>query len=190
METRRAMHTFTIVICAVACAITAAAALPGLCQTAQAEIVHNDFEQDCEGWYGNADSVALSTANTSGYASSSGLSVTGRTASGEGAASCEGTCLDGGVEYNYSVMVYSESDETFRLTLRCTDRATGSTTERTLASANAASGEWTELSASYTAPTDSTDFTLTITTDSTDDFYLDNIRITEDPAIASITVQG
>lgn len=182
MEIRKRMHTFMIVICAAACAVTAAAAAPGLSQTAQAEIIHNDFEQDCEGWYGNADSVALSTGNSSGYASSSGLAVTGRSGSGEGAASCEGTRLDGGVEYTYSAMVYSESDETFRLTLRCTDRETGSSTERTLASADAQSGEWTELVAVYAAPADSTDLTLTITTDSTNDFCLDNIRITEDPS--------
>ncbi|MBR4102089.1 MAG: endo-1,4-beta-xylanase, partial [Oscillospiraceae bacterium] len=77
-----------------------------------------------------------------------------------------------------SMKVYSAEDETFHLNLLCIDDATGEETVVELDSAAVKGGEWTELSAVYTAPKDSYEFRLTLTTDSTNDFAFDEVKIT------------
>lgn len=153
--------------------------LPVLTDNAYAaEIVSNDFEVSYEGWHPNNDVVVLTAEDGVGYDGTRGMSVTGRTDSSQGVSSSKGFYLYGGISYDYSVKVYSESDETFRLALRILDRDTDEETVVELDSAKAKAGKWTELSAVYTAPENSYEFELIITTDSTNDFAFDDLSIT------------
>lgn len=161
------------------CSISMLSSMP--ISTAQAaELVKNDFEINYDGWYGDSadDTVELIAAAAMGYQGSRGMLVTGRTSAEEGASSQKGFYLGGGVKYDYSVRVYSETDEAFRLTLSVMDEETGEVTVKELAVKNVKAGEWTELSASYKAPRKSCDFKLTITTDSTNDFLFDDVTVT------------
>lgn len=140
-------------------------------KTYASELVFNDFEVNYGGWYGNSDSVKLSAENNSGFENSRGMMVEGRKSASDGASSSKGFYLEGGKEYTYSVQVYSEKAQKFHLSLLCIDMETGEETVKELISENTGAGEWKELSAEYTAPENSYEFRLTITTDSTDDFY-------------------
>lgn len=153
--------------------------LPALTDNAYAaEVVSNDFEISYEGWHPNNDAVTLTAEDGIGYDGTRGMSVTGRTDSTQGVSSSKGFYLYGGISYDYSVKVYSESSETFRLTLRTLDRETDEETIVELDSAKAKAGEWTELSGVYAAPENSYEFELVITTDSTNDFAFDDLMIT------------
>lgn len=147
-------------------------------KTYASELVYNHFEVNYEGWHGNADAVKLIAENNEGYNGSRGMTVTGRTSVNDGASSSKGFYLNGGVNYDYSIKVYSETDEKFHLSLLCIDEKTGKETITELISKNVEAGVWTELNASYTAPKNSYEFRLTITTDTTNDFCFDNVKIT------------
>jgi len=144
-----------------------------------ATVVSNGFEENYDGWYPTDDIATLTAEAGIGYLGTRGMLVTDRKTAQDGAASAKGFYLVGGEAYNYSVKVYSEKAETFRLTLRVLDEKTGAETVKELAVKEAKAGEWTTLSAKYTAPKDSYDFTLTITTDSTNDFRFDDVTVTK-----------
>lgn len=175
MKHKRLLSAVTATVC---CA-TLLTYLPSLPQMAKAaEIVSNDFEVNYEGWYGNADSVLLEAKQGVGYDNSRGMTVSGRTTPADGASSAKGLYLVGGKKYDYSVRVFSKTDETFHLSLLCIDEETGEETLKELVTKKVQAGEWTELSASYRAPENSYEFRLTITTDSTNDFCFDAVSIT------------
>lgn len=157
-------------------------------ETYAAELVCNDFEVNYEGWYGNADAVKLVAVHGEGYEESRGMTVSGRLSPEDGASSSKGFYLEGGVKYDYSVQVYSETNEKFRLSLLCIDEITGEETITELANKNVNAGEWTELSADYKAPANSYEFRLTITTDSTNDFSFDNVSVTSKEKTSANTV--
>jgi len=142
------------------------------------EQVNNDFEMNYDGWYGNSDTVQLTAENGTGYNSSRGMNVSGRKSISDGASSSKGFYLSGDTEYNYSVQVYSESDENFHLNLLYIDEETGIKTVVELDEKNVKAGQWTKLSANYKAPANSYEFKLTLTTDSTNDFSFDDVKIT------------
>ncbi|MBQ8921117.1 MAG: endo-1,4-beta-xylanase [Oscillospiraceae bacterium] len=152
--------------------------MPAAPMVSAATVVSNGFEVNYDGWYATEDAATLTAEAGMGYDGTRGMVVTDRTESGDGAASAKGFYLEGGKAYNYSVKVFSETAETFRLTLRVLDEKTGAETVRELAVQQAKAGEWTTLSAKYTAPKGSCDFTLTITTDSTNDFRFDDVTVT------------
>ena len=168
--------------------LTAASCLSGVItvlpdvvsRTYAAEIVHNDFERNYEVWYGEGDNVEVTAQLGEGFGTSRGMKVTGRNSASQGAASSKGLYLFGGDKYTYSVKVYSETAEKFNFSLLVIDEKTGRETTVKLDSKNAAAGEWTELSGSYTAPKDSYEFKLSITNDSTNDFLFDEFLITGD----------
>ena len=153
-----------------------------------AETVYNDFEVNYDGWYGNADTVKLLAQASAGFENSRGMLVSGRTAVTDGASSSKGLYLSGGTEYSYSVQVYSETAERFHLSLLCIDEETGMETVTELASEDVMAGKWTKLSAKYTAPENSYEFRLTITTDSTNNFRFDEVIVTTEKKAASNTV--
>lgn len=146
--------------------------------TYAAELVYNDFEVNYDGWYGNADAVKLTALHGEGYGESRGMTVSGRTSPKDGASSSKGFYLEGGVKYDYSVKVYSDTDEKFRISLLCIDSETGEETVTELINKNVNAGQWTELSAEYEAPVNSYEFRITITTDSTNDFSFDEVSVT------------
>ena len=172
---------------AVLCSAAAIPFVPGMTQTAAAEVVYDGFEQNYDGWHGSDTSVTVTALTETGYAGSRGMVVTDRTSAAQGAASSKGLYLFGGVSYTYRVEVMSETDETFHLTLRTIDEKTGEETIRELSSKQVKADTWTALSATYTAPADSYEFELMITTDSTADFRFDEVQITTmtDPMQAS-----
>lgn len=177
MNLKKIMSSMTALVCCTGI-ITL---FPDIKNTAYAsELVHNDFEVNYDGWHGNADAVQLTAVAGSGYEHSRGMHVSGRTVSSDGASSSKGFYLNGGVAYHYSVRVYSETEEKIHLSLLCIDAVSGEENEVELASENGKANEWTELSAVYTAPENSYEFRLTITTDSTNDFCFDEISVTTD----------
>lgn len=161
------------------CCAGMAAGLPEMSvKTYASEVVHNSFESNYDGWYGNSDTVKITAENGTGYKDSRGMTVKGRVSAEDGAASSKGFYLEGGINYNYSVMVYSKKTENFRVSLLCIDEKTNKEKNVELISENVKAGEWTELSTEYTAPKGSYEFKITITTDSTNDFSFDDVIIT------------
>lgn len=185
MKLKKMASVFTALICSVGMV----SYFPELrSNVSAAEMIHNDFEVNYDGWYGNADAVKLLAKNGIGYENSRGMTVSGRTSSEDGASSEKGFYLEGGIEYNYSVKVYSETDETFRLSLLCIDLNTGDESTVELGSVKARAGEWNSLSAKYKAPENSYEFRLTLTTDSTNDFTFDEFKVTTDEKMPAGTV--
>ena len=168
-------------VTALMCCTGTLAFMPELIQPAHAETaVSNDFEISYGGWYGDGDTVNLTAVENEGFADSRGMLVSGREFSSQGASSSKGFYLYGGVKYHYSVKVFSQTDETFRLSLLCVDDKTGEETVKELAVKSVKAGEWTELSAEYTAPEESYEFKMSITTDSTNDFMFDDFTVTSE----------
>ena len=165
---------------ALLCCTGTLAFMPELTQNAHAEeVVNNDFEITYGGWYANADTMHL-TPVEDGYQHSRSMLVTDRKSASDGVSSSKGFYLYGGVKYHYSVQVFSKTAETFRLSLLCINQNTGEETVKELTAVSADAGAWTELSADYTAPDESYEFKLTITTDSTNDFMFDDMKITSE----------
>lgn len=160
----------------------------GNMQTYAAEAVYNAFEANYDGWHGSTMDVLLTAEDGAGYAGTRGMTVTNRTTASDGASSSKGFYLAGGVEYSYSVKVKADTAENFKLELLCLDLDTDEETVVVLDTADAAAGEWITLSADYTAPENSYEFELTITTDSTNDFAFDDVVITTEEAKALNTV--
>ncbi len=166
-------------ITALVCSAGIASYMPTVAERAFAsEQVSNDFEVNYDGWYGNSDTVQLTAENGTGYNGSRGMNVSGRTSANDGASSSKGFYLSGAVKYDYSVQVYSETDEVFHLNLLCIDEETGVETVTELAVKKVKAGKWTEISADYKAPANSYEFRLTLTTESTNDFSFDDVKIT------------
>ena len=181
---------------ALMCCTGALAFLPEFTETAKAkEVVSNDFEISYGGWYGSEEYVTLTALEKAGTDASRGMQVTGRQKVSDGASASKGLYLYGGVEYHYSVKVFSETAETFKLSLLCIDEKTGEETVTELDTEFSEAGTWTELSADYEAPANSYEFKLTITTDTTDDFLFDDVKVTSEDyrglsAVAASTDAG
>lgn len=146
--------------------------------TYAAEVVANDFEVNYGGWHEVGESVSLIAENGTGVDASRGMRVTGRSTSADGAASSKGFYLTGGIEYNYGVSVFSESDEEFHVMLTYADEKTNDETTVELISESVKAGEWTELSTKFKAPKNTYEYRITITTDTTNDFIFDDVLIT------------
>lgn len=167
------------VLTALICSVGLTAYIPSFANNVQAvEAVNNDFEVNYDGWYGNSDNVQLIAESNTGFNGTRGMTVSGRTSSSDGASSSKGFYLSGGIKYNYSVKVYSETDETFNFSLLCINEETDEIIEKTIVSQKVKAGQWTELSAEYAAPKESYEFKLTLNTNSTNDFKFDNVKIT------------
>ncbi len=167
---------------AILCSASVLASFPAVNAKA-VESVTNDFEVTYDGWHGNADNVQMLAENGKGYENSRGMTVSGRIASTDGAASSKGFYLIGGVDYTYSVKVHSSTAETFHVSVLTIDEKTGEKTVKEIASKKVNAGEWTEISANYTAPKNSYEFEITITTDSTNDFSFDEVHVSSKKAV-------
>lgn len=182
MNKKRILSAFTATLC-FAGTFAVMPEIAGM-QTVKAEAVFDTFESNYDGWHGNADAVRLTAENNGGFGNSRGMKVSGRSVSSDGAASSKGFYIWGGVEYNYSVKVYSETDETFNLSLMYIDEETEEKTTVQLVSKKVKAGEWTEISAEYKAPENTYEYELTLTTDSTNDFSFDEVSVTTDEIMA------
>lgn len=175
MNTRKLAASLTAVVCSMGML----SYLPSfLAPVSAVELVHNDFETNYDGWYANADAVSMTAKAGVGHKDSRGMEVSGRTCASDGVSSEKGLYLSGGETNTYRIWVYSETAEQFHVTLACADLDTSQETETELVTKQVAAGTWTELQASYQAPKNSGEFRLTITTDSTHDFYFDDVTVT------------
>lgn len=175
MNTRKLAASLTAVVCSMGML----SYLPSfLAPVSAVELVHNDFETNYDGWYANADAVSMTAKAGIGHKDSRGMEVSGRTCASDGVSSEKGLYLSGGETNTYRIWVYSETAEQFHVTLACADLDTSQETEIELVTKQVAAGTWTELQASYRAPKNSGEFRLTITTDSTHDFYFDDVTVT------------
>ena len=175
MNTRKLAASLTAVVCSMGML----SYLPSfLAPVSAVELVHNDFETNYDGWYANADAVSMTAKAGIGHKDSRGMEVSGRTCASDGVSSEKGLYLSGGETNTYRIWVYSETAEQFHVTLACADLDTSQETETELVTKQVAAGPWTELQASYQAPKNSGEFRLTITTDSTHDFYFDDVTVT------------
>ena len=174
MNTRKLAASLTAIVCSMGML----SYLPSfLAPVSAMELVHNDFETNYDGWYANADAVSMTAIAGIGHKDSRGMEVSGRTCASDGVSSEKGLYLSGGETHTYRIWVYSETAEQFHVTLACADLDTNQETETELVTKQVAAGTWTELQASYRAPKNSGEFRLTITTDSTHDFYFDDVTI-------------
>lgn len=156
------------------------------------EVVSDDFEINYDGWCNSGESTVLSAIENQGNNSSRGMKVTNRSSKDDGAYSQKGLYLDGGKNYDYSAFVKHDEIviQTFKLLLSYQDSETGELNSEIIAAEDVAGGEWAELSAKFKAPKTASDITLSITTDSTSDFFFDDVIITENRKIAADTVSA
>ncbi len=154
-------------------------AVPQLAAPAYAEeVVYDSFELNYDGWHGTDTSIELTADENGGFGASRGMKVAGRTSTEDGAASSKGLYLFGGIDYDYSMQVFSEKDTTFKLTLKYVDEETEEATVVTLAEKKVKGGEWAKLSEDFKAPDNTYEYELTLTNDLTDDFVFDDVKIT------------
>ncbi len=185
MKKKRIVAALTALLCSAG----TAAYLPELSeQTYAAEVVKNSFEVNYDGWHGSTMDVQVTAQDGMGYGGTRGMVVSGRSSALEGASSSKGFYLYGGVEYTYTMQVYSETAQEFTLTLLCIDEETGEESVAVLAEKEVKAGEWTELTAEYTAPENSYEFCLTLANDSTADFRFDEVLITTDETVSANAV--
>ena len=170
---------------------TSLAAFPA---NAAGELVYSGFESGLEGWTarGNAQLELSSASSASG---SSCLSVSGRSNAWNGAShSLSGTTAQAGQSYSVSAYVMHNvgvAPVHFKLSLEYSTGGNGFGGQAVydcIAEADVASGMWTQLSnAAYTIPADASNPVLYVETEnSTEDFYLDEVRFGGD---GSSTVQ-
>lgn len=180
LKKRIAVITGTLCIAGMAAACAASAAFT------EKTAVNNDFEVNYDGWCASSHSMSLSAKKGMGYKNTRGMVVTDRSSASDGVWSVKGMYLSGGVNYTYSAMVYSDTAETFHLSLSCADRR-GTEKSVPLANVKAEAGKWVKLTADYTAPAGSRNFKLSINTDSASDFRFDNIKVTAKDKLAKTT---
>lgn len=140
-------------------------------------LVENDFEANYDGWYNIGDFTEVTAVSAAAHDSTRGMAVTGRLSTSDGAQSQKGLYIEGGIRYDYSVFVKADTVEHFKLTLTWKN-SDGSEGSDVIAETDADAGAWTALTAAYKAPDGAYDLTLTITTDSTNDFFFDDVKVT------------
>ncbi len=178
------MKKLTAALTAMLCCASTLALFPETVQHAEAaDAVTNDFEISYEGWYANGDNAQLQAVEGMGVGGSRGMVITNRQSADEGAASSKGFYLIGGVAYTYNVSVMTIADQVFHLSVLTIDPETGEETEQEIVTKAVKGGEWTNLSAVYTAPENSYEFRLNLTTDSTDNFAFDEVHISSDKPV-------
>jgi GH35 family endo-1,4-beta-xylanase len=138
---------------------------------AQTMLINDGFEVNYDGWIATGDFAQIKAYPGLGYNMSRGMKITNRQTAGDGAMSEKYFYLSSGEEYDYSVFVRHEqpTQETFNLAL-------GS---QVIASKAVPSGKWVELTAKFTAPKNVGKFALSITTNSTADFFFDDFKVTQ-----------
>ncbi len=146
---------------------------------ADTQFVADDFEVCYDGWTNKGDLTELNACDGEGLDGSRGMKVTNRQCSEDGVYSEKGFYLGGGTNYDYSIAVRNDGTvaDTFRLNLRWLypDGETYESTE--LVSETLQPGAWTTLAASFTAPDDTVNLTLSLNSDTTVDFSFDHVIV-------------
>lgn len=139
-------------------------------------VVTNDFEVNYDGWVPTNNAVTLTATEGMGNDGSRGMLVTNRGSASDSVYSLKGMYLAGGIDYNYSIMVYSETAETFHLKLGVS-QGPAAEKDTEIASVTTEAGTWTKLSGDFTAPEGSRSFKLTLNTSSASDFRFDDVVV-------------
>jgi len=161
-----------------ACTVAVSGVFPTVFDHVSAyEAVHNDFEVSYEGWHESSPGVTVTAIDGKGADGSRGMLVSGRTSPEDGAQSSKGFYLSGGNEYNYSFSLYTEKEQDFNITLTYADEKTNEEKTETIISEKVDGGKWTTLSADFKAPQNTCEYRITIASDSTDDYYFDDVII-------------
>lgn len=142
-------------------------------------LVDNTFEINYDGWTHRGDLTSVVATPEAARDSARGMLVSNRLSPDDGSYSEKGFYLDGGKAYDYSVWVRHDeaADENFNLRLRYYSEEKDEYTTVPLVEKSVASGEWTELATSYTAPSGTINLTLILTTDTTADFCFDDVKV-------------
>ena len=140
-------------------------------------VVKNDFEVTYEGWHETNGGVSVTAVDGIGFNGSRGMLVENRLSAADGAQAEKYFYLEGGIKYNYSVRVFAETEETFRLTVTTVD-ADGNETVKEIDSKKVKAGKWATLSGTYKAPEGDGEFRIVVTTDTENDFRIDDVEIT------------
>lgn len=153
--------------------------MPAITTAAAVSYVNDGFEVTYDGWTNLGDQTQLDAVPQAAHDSQRGMLVTNRTTPQSGAYSEKGFYLEGGRSYDYSVWVKQDAAaaDTFSLNLRYLSADGSEQNTVLLTSETAASGEWTQLTATYKAPADTVNLTLLLTSDSTADFCFDDVRV-------------
>jgi len=159
---------------------------------AQVVLLHDSFEVSYDGWFASGDYAKITAHPKAGYNMSRGMKITNRHSSTEGAMSEKGFYLSGGNEYEYSVFVKHEqpAKETYNLTLRWLYPDGVTYGSKVIASAAVPSGKWASLAAKFTAPQNTVNLTLSITTNSTVNFFFDDVKVTQKQNDTPIKMQA
>lgn len=163
------------------CLLSALGSMPGMVFTTHAEsVVSNDFEVTYEGWHATREECDQIVLEGIGVGGSRGMRTDGRETPADGLSSSKGFYIDGGSGYDYEISVFAETDEVFHLDLLTLDMDTNEETVERLDTVAAKAGTWTKLKASHAAKRNSYEFELTVTTDSTNDFVIDNVEVSHE----------
>ena len=183
------MKKFFLILVAVTCfffsANTVAITAMPLSAQEQPAAVHNHFETSFEGWTEWGDFNRLEARRDAAYNSSRGMRVANRRTPTEGAASEKGFYIEGGSEYEYGMFVRhsGSAPETFNLTLQWIAPGSGERGMRgargneVIATQIVQPNQWTKLTTKYTAAQNARNFTVIITTNSTNDFDFDEFTV-------------
>ena len=147
------------------------------------ELVNDTFEESFGTWKARTSgSTEISLSDAAANSGEKSLYITGRTQTWNGAgASMIGT-MYAGKTYDLSCYVMYEDTEVggqnqqFNFQLMYTD-ANGEERYSYMGGANAAAGEWKQIKATYTVPSDATNIVIYVEGATLSDFYLDDVVI-------------
>ncbi|MDO5558139.1 MAG: endo-1,4-beta-xylanase [Oscillospiraceae bacterium] len=147
---------------------------------ANALLVSDSFEINYDGWTNCGDQTLVEAVNDVSFNSTRSMHVSRRTGREDGASSEKSFYIDAGKSYRFSAQVFQKQAEceTFMLSMQYLPSDSDTYVTKTFASKKADRGEWTQLSGKFKAPEGASQLVLKITTDSTNDFYFDDFKIT------------
>ncbi|MDG4829342.1 endo-1,4-beta-xylanase [Solwaraspora sp. WMMD1047] len=180
-STRTSRQLSTILtFCLVTLVGSAAVATPA--QAQDAVLLSNDFESDSYAPWGPRGSVTLAIA-TEGHESANSLSVTGRTADWQGAATSATALFEPGTTYAISAWAKlpagTEGSAGVHFTVEATPAAGGDNTYTWVGSNVATTAdEWVRIGGEYTMPADLSAATLYVEAEGTTPYLLDDVSIT------------
>lgn len=147
-------------------------------------LLHSTFETDEDGWSGRGAASAKATT-LKAYEGNGSLSVTGRSASWNGAVMhLSSSVYKPGASYGFSAQVMcseGSSDENIQMSLQYTD-SSGTIIYDHIASVPAEAGKWIELSNDkYNIPSGASELQLYFEiSDNKSDFWIDEVTVTGD----------
>ena len=178
-----------LVVAALVALVAVVAPFATSARAAATVVVQSDFEGGLDGWQGRGDAtVSLSSQTPRGTQS---LLVTGRTETWNGASLPVTSQLTPGVTYTVSMWLRLPSTGTGYADLRVSvqrDDANGSSYDTVATVTGVTSGEWKQVTASYTpGPFDSAQLYVESTSSLTD-ILVDDVVVTGDRATPDLTL--